>query len=525
MRTVRQTAGPVVIAALAVARLLGHWPRIWDIEFWDESNYLAAGLWNWPGAMTRYEDFPLYSKFYHVLALALGSDDAPRLYMVGGLLVILMALVGVGLGVWAASKSLGAAIASVAIVALTGSLIWPRVVFLSLFVQGVGFAASTLSSNRFTKLSVIALTCYLATFVRSEFVIGFYVAAAAATASGLQALVSRRPERLRGSAPGLVALAAIAGLSVLWSFPILRGNRRAMTAFGQHYGLRFVERHHLHVNPWANPERIVAMDFPGAHSVFGALRVNPAALLRFFAENALGIVPRSWRSILPIHFVPWGASGLVLIAAALWITRRSNARSASRTNEHGNLLCAAVLLLPPTLSVIVVFPRDHYVVQVIAAQMFVLGALARAAPVWVTSRGSSWGPILIAVCFFLLARPLPIVGQPNLARVRAIRALPVIERMLESDGGLCTYAAPRCETVWGDTVPANASFARYLDDKRIDAVAASPGLPRSISIRDNPSFREFVSTATEHGWIRYEIPGDHPILVLVRGSSPTRESF
>jgi len=523
-------AGAVVIASLAVARLFAHWPRIWDIEFWDESNYLAAGLWNWPGAMTRYEDFPLYSKFYHVLALALGSDDAARLYMLGGLLVILMGLAGVGLGVWAASKSLGASIASIAIVALTSALIWPRVVFLSLFVQGVGFAASTRTSNRFAKLSVIALTCYVATFVRSEFVIGFYVAAAAAIAS-VHALISRRPERLRGYAAGLVALATIAALSVLWSFPVLRGNRRAMAAFGQHYGLRFVERHHLDINPWANPERIVSMDFPGAQSVFGALRVNPAALTRFFAENALGIVPRTWRSILPIHFVPWGAGGLLLIAIALWVACRPDARRAPRANEHGNVLCAAVLLLPPTLSVIVVFPRDHYVVQVMAAQMFVLAALARAAPEsvaksserlsgWMTPHVRAWGPILLAICFLLWARPLPVVGQPNLARVRAIHALPAIERMLEADGGLCTYAMPRCETVWGDTVPANASFARYLDDNRIDAVAASPGLLRSISIRENPSFQEFVSTATEHGWTRYEIPGEHPILVLVRSKNP-----
>ena len=49
--------------------------------------------------------------------------------------------------------------------------------------MGVGFAASALSRGRFSKLSILALTCYLATFVRSEFVVGFYAALALAIAA------------------------------------------------------------------------------------------------------------------------------------------------------------------------------------------------------------------------------------------------------------------------------------------------------------------------------------------------------
>jgi hypothetical protein len=156
-RNVRLAA--LLIAALAIARLFLHWPRVWDIQLWDESYYLGAGLQNAPYLMHQYEAFPLYSKFYHVLALVLGTSDVPRLYMVGGLLAILLGLLGVGLGVWAASKNLSAAIASVAIFALTGALMWPRVVFFSMFILGVGFAAAALSRGRFTKLTLVALTC------------------------------------------------------------------------------------------------------------------------------------------------------------------------------------------------------------------------------------------------------------------------------------------------------------------------------------------------------------------------------
>jgi len=146
----------LAIAALALARLFIHWPRIWDVGLWDESFYLGEGLNNAPYLMSQYEAFPLYSKFYHVLAVVFGNGDVPRLYMVGGLLVILLGLFGVGLGVWAASRSLGVTIASMAIVALTGALIWPRVVFLNLFILGVGFAAAALAADRFTKLSLVA---------------------------------------------------------------------------------------------------------------------------------------------------------------------------------------------------------------------------------------------------------------------------------------------------------------------------------------------------------------------------------
>ena len=528
-------AAALAIAAWALARLFIHWPRIWDVGLWDESFYLGEGLRNAPYLMSQYEAFPLYSKFYHVLVVVLGNGDVPRLYMVGGLLAILLGLVGVGLGVWAASRSFSLTIASMAIVALSGALIWPRVVFLNLFIMGVGFAASALARGRFSKLSILALTCYLATFVRSEFIMDFYAALALTITFDIHALIRSNPARVRSWAPGLAALAAVAVLSLLWSFPILRGNARAMAAFGQHYGLRVVERRHLDIDPWLNWERIVQADFPGAKSLSDALWANPRAALRFFVENAFGLLPHAWRQIVPARYIPWGAGGMAMIGVALWLAsprrgRTSNPRRTLHENDHDNVLCAAILLLPPTLSIILVFPRDHYILQAMAAQMFVLGALMRAAPwpltrlhrrlpAWVRLRGGHWGPIAIAVIFLLVARPLPIVAQPTWASMKVVHALPPVARMLESDGGLCTYAAHQCEAAWAWDVPVGAHFSRYLDENGIDAVAVSPGLLRTVAIKESASFNDFVTTASEHGWTRHEIPppaGDAPIILLIR---------
>jgi len=516
-------AAALSVTALGVFRKFSHWPQIWDIRLWDETDYLGYGLLDPSWLMRQYEVGPLYGKFYHLLALATGDPSAAQLYFLGGLVVILLGLFGTALGVWAASRSVGFAILSVSLIVLSGTAnIWPRISFLCLFILGVGFTAVTAARGRFAKASLLALTCFLASFVRPEYVLAFYASLALAFAWAIEAVPQHRLQASVLHTPGLAALAAIAILSILWSFPLLQGGQRAFIAFGQHYSYRAVAAHHLAIEPWLNWRTIVAQDFPGAKSLTDALLINPALVLGCFVKNAFGFVPEPWHSPRA-RYIPWGAAGLLAIGVALW-----SAQPWRRDTKHFdagtrmNALCAAILLIPPTLSLITIFPRDHYILLEMATGMVLVGSLIRTRMAMALIRrlrvtgvvskaiAADWLPLAIASVFALLSLPILPAPQPRLAAVDAFHAAGPMVRVLESEGGLCIYGAPICKTVLAKTVPAGVDFPRYLDSNSIDAVAVSTAMMNVVDIKENPSFQNFVATAAARGWSRHDLPPISP---------------
>src|SRR5215472_5811588 len=80
----------ILVTLCALLRKFSNWPHVWDIELWDESLALGAGLTNLPAVptfdhidlMQNYEWSPLYSKFYNLIASLTGAE-APSVFMIG----------------------------------------------------------------------------------------------------------------------------------------------------------------------------------------------------------------------------------------------------------------------------------------------------------------------------------------------------------------------------------------------------------------------------------------------------------
>src|SRR5262249_56652880 len=114
--------------------------------------------------------------------------------MIGGLSVLLLALFGVAIGVFAGSGWLSLSIVSI-FVFFRSLNVSPRLSFFCIFVLGVGFSLCTLCPGRFAKAAILALTCFLATFVRPEYVLGFYISLALVLSTFIELILREQPQR------------------------------------------------------------------------------------------------------------------------------------------------------------------------------------------------------------------------------------------------------------------------------------------------------------------------------------------
>jgi len=516
----------ILVTLCALLRKFSNWPHVWDITLWDETMYLGVGLTNLSDlthGLQHYQESPLYSQFYNLIASLTGAE-APSIFMIGSLSAVLLALFGVAIGVFAGSGSLSLSIVSIFV--LYSSLHIPsRASFFCIFILGAGFSLCTLCPERFAKAAILALTCFLATFVRPEYVLAFYLAIAIVLATFIELNLRGLPQRNGNLVIGFAALATIAILSMLWSFPILEGGGRAFQAFGQGYSLRAVLDRGLSLDPLLNWEQIVDADFPGAKSLGDALSVRPGLVIVFLLKNVFGIMP--WG-----YSLPKGAFCIGTILVAAWLCRPwAKFVKPSDRSRADNVLCATVLLVPPTISISMTVSRSWYVLPALAALLILFASATRTPFARVIGRGLIPTHMLVskvndnlvaaglAVLMLIVTRPLPIVPQPTLATAASMSSIGKVSTMLEASGGLCYYAKPICNNVFPWSIPDGMDIKLFLEG--VDAVAVSPSLLIVPPLANNPTFGTFLETATKNGWIRRDLPapqGQSYLYVLVRAS-------
>jgi hypothetical protein len=276
-------------------------------------------------------------------------------------------------------------------------------------------------------------------------------------------------------------------------------------------------------------KQIVRADFPGAKSLGDALSVRPGLVIVFLLKNAFGILPGQWPGRW--SSLPWGAFCMGTILVAAWLCRPwAKFVKQSDGSRADNVLCATVLLVPPTIAIIMSLPRSHYILLALTTLLFLFASATRMPLARVIKRRLTSTHMLVskvndnlvsaglAVLMLIMARPLPIVPQPTLATVTSMSSIGKVSTMLAS-GGLCYYAKPICKIVspWG--IPDGVDIKIFLDQESVDAVAVGTWLLNWLA--NNPTFGRFVETATKNGWIRRDLPapeGESYLYVLVRAS-------
>jgi hypothetical protein len=529
----------MAILAFATWRRYSNWPGIFDIDLFDETMYLRGGLSH---RFNGYEWAPLYKLYYYAVSLI--SHNAMETYLVGGLLIQLLALYSIGFVAWMLSRSLaiGAIVFSLTLCS-PYLLVTPRVSYLAAVFLVLGIWLTSLEPRLPNRLSLTVFISFIISLVRPELLVTTYLA------GGILLIVLigwTVPEIYRArkdwtnvkdrSLYRLAIYLSFSGLLFLtWSlmhpFPIPGNGQRAMMAFGQHYAARWAAAHHSSLNPFSNYEIILGKMFPGADTPTQALFSNPSEWLRYIIENIQGISPAissivlaKANMVITLALII-GLFGL-LSAAALAMRNRVQCIGLSSILKTVPLVEAGLYVVPLLAALVLVDPEPHEVVLLLAALMPCCAAVGR----W-----HSWSKMtdlyiaLVATLVIAAAvPPLPATGQPTLNAIIELRKLNLPIHMMTSvdeeigttmlvDGeDWCVYLSPRC-----------TPRSMFLDplqpiprlEKREDAILISTNLLTVLRDRGDQSLDRIIKNVNGPAWRRFTI-GSGPYFLYYRKTQP-----
>jgi len=374
-----------------------------DIVGDDETSYLARGLGISEGVFPQFTEGAGYSLLYWLGSFLI--PDPIDLYFAGRIFVAVVFV----LSLWATTRlftRLEIALVVAALVAIMPSTyVWPGVsgpaIGLVLFAVGLAI--------RFRGLAPLATASgllWLAASMRPEFAYAAMFSSALAI-FGLTRKLLARPFRR----PSLVGVAAVASgaiaipvaLIARFGSPLSDGGR-SWVAFGQHFSRRRAQEGEYHWTDWG---QIVERYFPGASSVSEAVLSNPLAFVSHVASNAAWAPLALGRSLVgfpgidgPTVFFSWLAIGALLGAGVvgLWRNRKNIPEVIARFGPAISVRwwrpgwqVAALVFGLSLASVLVIFPRTHYMILWAGAVLLGAGLLVERgvlpATVWHTAFG------------------------------------------------------------------------------------------------------------------------------------------
>lgn len=507
-----------------------------DLAPWDEADYLRRGL-EFPGrSLPPAEWGPLYALWYFAVSRLTTSPVAAFDLSYAALIVLPC------FAVYACARRFGGS----PVVALTGAGLFllalaphvlPRPSLLALLIVLIACAV-TAGVRRFGTFALcLSLAFLLASFARPESFVSFGLCSAVMAVSIVRR-VRREPGAWRGVAGRFAFWGASAALLLaVFGNPMADKTNRGLYAFCQHFALGEVARAKLPFDPWGQCDAVLERSFGHVHSVGEAARRNPGAFATHVLANAERWPRESFSVFLReqgsarIDRGPWtfrrmihlGMLGLLALWIGLGLIRGLGPGGAQRmlASEPVRRMALVTLaaMVPTVASVLLIWPREHYLVlQGVLIPLFlvaVFGAAWRSTDRWRTASGAAAVALAIGLAFSgigLLADAHPERTLPNRAVVAALqRSLaarpgePVF--VLEAQGGYDAYLGPDFRRVSPVQRQPGESFPDFISRTHVEAVVLEDALLRDRTLREDASFQGFLAAPQAFGFELRAVPG------------------
>lgn len=403
--------------------------------------------------------------------------------------------------------------------------VMPLPLHLAAGVLMLGTAVAVLFRSLLTTVTLLGLTLLTVTYIRPEY--GLSLILYGVFALGLTAwLWMRQPElrrRLLGSTAILTVATAV--FVSLFGFPLSNG-ARSFIAFGQHYSLNLHEAGLRTGNPWHEWEAAVQADFGKVHSFGAALRSNPQAVLWHVQRN-LNTLPAHLFAMLAVHLdlsprgqiaLTVGMRGALLLGlfGLIWRFRR-NCWNASANRPVGiTLLLTVFLAIPAVMQVLLIFPRQHYLLPL---TLFSLAVITASVPMLATrgwaARLTGRGAFLAVAMLMALLVPnrvhgwnaqqafgwrvapeIPaqdITSTVELLRQSGVSGGPIVVLEHQYYGWVRSFYIAQPHRLLFHPEK-REGFATFLQKHDVGVVLLSPALADDPSYDSDPEFHEFLQT-------------------------------
>jgi hypothetical protein len=327
----------------------------------------------------------------------------------------------------------------------------------------------------------------------------------------------RKQKRLHLTGLTMYALISILLLGLL-GLPL--SGSKSIVAFGQHFSLNWVSWTGSDINPWTNWQKIVSQNFGPADSIWGAFANNPFVFLKHITYNIWGIIRNSSALVIPTIFPKnilfMGIVALSLIGLCLaYIYNIRNNFPIIRKNfiEHRIILVfIGLFLVPGLVSVVVIYPRRHYLLLIgllTVVSMAIIGKKAsEQQAIKILNKFQAKllliGALMIALIPYFLGQFN--ASRPNFHTLRFIQSLRIEEpvNLLEAEGGYHIYLGDNFHRV--AEYDKNTDFNRFLQLRNINMIVVSDQLLKDTRFRDDTDWLDFLAAYPTFGYVEMDVP-------------------
>lgn len=469
-----------------------------DLSFFDESQYLAAGVYAPELGKLTAQWAPPYCIWFRVLN-AVTHDTIVTYHLSAYLLAfgfpIAWFLACIALRIapaWALLTALAWLVSTANLDTLRVGLFAATTV-----LAGVAFAQVV----RWAWLAwwIVAGVMWEAAYIRPEFL---PVAAACVLAGALQLQTSGMRAPLVGGWL-MAALMPLAVMAAMFGLPV--GGGRSAAAFQQHLAGNIVEWHGIPFEHWIRFEEIIRRYYALPTGVLDFAIHEPVAFLHHLWTNAVRLISVSiYAAARPAQSVLESTGGgplalmIIAVTSAIFLRLRTMKRPQVAMTPASIALAGCALMV--VIVSVVIYPREHYLPLLIAAVLLWIGPRTQDAD---PARLHAVGMLTVAALVVLMP-DLPLtrkdIQRPIEDTARALRAIdPAISLKLFDEQGIEQAYAQRRVQRFGprDFKP---PFDAFVERNGVNVIVRSPQLARDPQLIADPVWQQFDADPTAFGF-------------------------
>ena len=504
--------------------------KVIDIGLQDETYYLSNGLdiaaKGLPPAYGYPHGAPLYAIWYWFLSFI--KSDAIELYYLNYKTTVVLPVLFcfVFLRASHVSRLFSICITFILLTSAVNFPVWPRISHFALAILFCGLAVSTRLLTAEAKLSWSAIVVLLASYVRPEFFLAFIFLWVVICLLACFRLI--RSYIKLSVYPIAASMVVSTLLIVLMGVPFGSMNR-SWDAFKQHYSFNAVKWTSSDVNPWLNADVFVDKTFPGANSVMGALKSNPVAFGKHLWSNITQL-PSIFLALFSDPYPHSSVSNssiqvacvIFLLLGLIHTQRKTLSQMIESVSENvkrrlWSLLIMVLLLIPPLLSTVFIYPRHHYVLFLVFIPISIILVFSSKRD---NNQRETFSALL--VCFLVLFTIRPVSAQilsrnqPNLSVIHFLRSLHVTQPVdiLDANEGYGVYVGKNYRMV--ESFRKKEGFDKFIRIWSIDMIVVSDDLRNDSRFKDDKEWKAFLAKPSSFGFTPFPIEDASNQIVLVR---------
>ena len=524
----------VCFLILAGVKLTHGLENLLDIQLQDETGYLGMGLNYFTSGVSAPNLGPLYSLWYYMLSFICPSRIALFYLNFKILTIAIPVLIFLFLRRYRVPILVSMIVSSYFLVFQGNLPVYPKPMHFCIMVALIFFHMAALFESASVSTLVMILGALACSYIRPEFFLAFMILT---VVYFILLIVKRRTLTIARELKyfGItVVLAATTLLALGIPFSGV-GSNRSFVAFAQHFTANWLSWQKSDQSACPNSGRIVRENFGNAQTVFQAFYNAPFLFMRHVGYNCY-LIPRNAPKIFSLHpsvSFPSGSSisyhlrleGLFVLITFFLIVFFADSLSIAefKWSSPRNpifLLHLSPFILTGLISMIVIYPRDHYLL--FPAVFGVLAVLLWPRVWWIKDDEISTRMFLLAAFLILAVMPrlcvFSKIMKPNTVTINFLNSLKPVGpmTMLEAEGGFNVYLKDKYVAV--PEYEKDMPFAGFMDKRKIDMIVLTDSLGNSPLFIGDPEWAAFLRNYKTQGFEDMQIPGLNTKIIFRKGA-------